>query len=328
MEEDNRKRELRQFDGDNPPEGSVLQHLWTNNYPFTYWGNRLNKINQLNPHDQMEAVFVLLQLADTYVTILAAMVRNPHQPWFMVRDKTYRHHIDSTLEEFEVMTSDGDRFVDLGTFEETSDEIIGLDIGGEWADSIEALDYFAGSLLGCPADINFDNQQVTFHEDRDVYISLCNGVIQLWQEHVDLLNDLKHGFRLLTFDWDSMEEMLELGFVQYSDEDLDGIRSDYEQTKDDYVYFWRLEGGPIEDEEWELGSGEEIDSGFRLVVYRIEMERSVRMAHMILSLLFNLINPGEGNHRVVNQVEPLIDDDGVLKMFETFLKGDLKYGEP
>ena len=59
---------------------SPFQFLWQYNYPFTYWYNRLEKINPYNEHDKLEALYCLLQLTDIYSHIFAANVRNPELP--------------------------------------------------------------------------------------------------------------------------------------------------------------------------------------------------------------------------------------------------------
>jgi len=71
-------------------QGSPFKFLWQFRYPFAYWDNRLEKINPYNEQDRLEALYSLVQLTDIYAHIFAAYVRNPEQPWFFVKENTFR----------------------------------------------------------------------------------------------------------------------------------------------------------------------------------------------------------------------------------------------
>lgn len=111
-----------------------MKELWESSYPFTYWDNRIQKINPYNPEDKLEAVFTLLQLADTYVTILSAKLRNTYAPWYMVIKETYKSDIDETFEIFDVETEDGQVYADLSLFDGEPGDLIGVNVNEEWRD--------------------------------------------------------------------------------------------------------------------------------------------------------------------------------------------------
>lgn len=144
-----------------------------------------------------------------------------------------------------------------------------------------------------------------------------------------MLNDLKHGFRLLPFDWAVFESMMEKGLLQNTDYDLEALEEDYHQTRSDHAYFWRLEIDEIPDEEEfeALESGEEMEIGMRLVVYRIAVSKCTQFSQIILRLLHNLFGHG-GEYFVMDMAESLIEDEekGSVTLFEPFIKGPLKFG--
>lgn len=203
-------------------------------------------------------------------------------------------------------------------------------------DKYDVLDFLAADFLGCPAEIDEETLTIEYIEDRDAYIAFVNGTIDFWRKHVLLLNDLKHGFRLLPFDWDTFDSLITRGFLRTSDIDVKELKSDYEDTNQSHVYFWRLEvgEGPSKEEYRELEPGEEIETGIRLVVYRIELQKCIQLARAILRMIHNLFGRG-GEFRVLELLEPLLDEeyDGIeegevatLTMVETFVSGEIIYG--
>lgn len=308
------------------PVPTPLRELWERSYPFAYWDNRINKINPYNPQDQLEALFTLLHLSDTYVTILSAKLRNPYEPWLMVTDRTYKRDIDRTLGEFQVSVN-GETYVDLGQFTGETGVIAGTLVHEEWKDQYGPVDHLAGNLLGCPVDIDTKNRKLTFLEDRDHYIDVCNAVVNFWRNHYQLLNDLKHGFRLLPFDWGTLELLMEQGLLRDDSIDIEEKRAEFERTKDDYVYFWRLEiDDPVDPEELEkMEPGDDLELGLRLITYRIEGQKCVQFSRVVLRLLHNLFGGGGGNY-VLDMFAPLLEEDLVtLQMVESFIQGPIRY---
>lgn len=304
------------------PVQEMRLRLWRENYPFMYWANRINKINPLNPHDELEAVFTLLHLADTYRTILVAMLQNPNSPWYFVKEEAYPPNIDDTLDQFR---SSSNGRVDLHNYDTDLENITSFSPNDGWEAltpterrEVRPLDLFASHLLGCPATIDSENNQLIFHEDPEKYIDLCSGVINFRENRKKFLNDLKHGFRLLPFEWDVMDELESISEGTRPDLDLDKKKEEYEETKGDYVYFWRMEG-KADDEPEQLDG---IPEGYAprpvgLYVYRIELEVCRRLARTILLLLKNLIQTD--NVEILDEITPLVDESGRVDTFEGFL---------
>lgn len=300
------------------PVEEMLLELWREHYPFLYWANRINKINPLNPHDDLEAVFTLLQLADTYVTNLVAILMNPNEPWYFVKERAYEHQINETLNQFKL---DGDERIDLRNYDNDLDSITAFTPREGWevrtpneTRDVTPLDVFTWALLGCPAAQDMEENQLVFHEDPDQYTEVCNGVINIRQNWKTLLNDLKHGFRLLPFEWDALENLEPVYVSSDSGFDLDEKKEEYEATKGEYVYFWRLEGKAGQEVEQTDGVA---SAGFGLYVYRIRFEVCTGLSRVINLLLHNLITPDPVP--IIENIGPLLDESGQINTFEVFI---------
>lgn len=291
-----------------PVEKSLLQ-LWRDHYPFLYWANRINKINPLNPHDKLEAIFTLLQLSDTYVTNLVATLQNPNEPWYFVKERAYSNQINDILGQFE--SAENER-IDLRNFNNDLDNITSFTPRDGWEVSTSGesrkatpLDVFAFTLLGCPAIQNTEENRLQFQENPETYIEVCNGIINFRQNWWPLLNDLKHGFRLLPFEWEALENLEPMYVTTDRGFDLSEKKEEYEATKEDYVYFWRLEGKASQD----------VDLG--LYVYRIELRVCTVLSRTINFLLHNLIRTNPVS--IFEKIEPVVDESGQVDTFEVFL---------
>lgn len=312
----------------NGPVPSPLRTLWEENYPFDYWHNRILKINPYNPQDKLEALFVLLQLSDTYATVLAAKLINPFEPWYMIVERLKPTIvIHQTLEQLEVETDRG-TYIDLSRLEVEPDDLIGYDIQEEWEEEASSFDLLAADLLGCPASIDEQQKSIEFMEPPEQYVAACNGVVNFWKDHTDLLNDLKHGFRLLPFDTGTVESLQEIGLLQSSDIDIEKRIQEYQETKDEYLYFWRLEVDELADPE-ELGDEEEVEIGMRVVVYRANVSLCKEMASVTLRLLHNLFGRG-GEYEVVDSVDSLVGEEESLTFLDHFMSAEVIYatGKP
>lgn len=304
-----------------PVQEKLLQ-LWRDYYPILYWANRINKINPLNPHDKLEAVSTLLQIADAYVTIFVASIKNPNEPWYFVKERAYENDIGDVLDEFRSV--DGER-VDLRNYDGDLENITKLGPREGWEVSTSdgswearPMDLFAWILLGCPGEQDFDEKQLVFQENPEQYIEVCNGVINFRQNWKHLLNDLKHGFRLLPFEWDAMEELQTIAVDNAPGFDLEEKKQEYEETNGDYVYFWRLVGKEGQELEQAEGIPEGYEAhGFGLYVYRIDLDVCRGLARAMTLLLNNLITPEPVT--VVKEIQPFLDESGRVVTFEEFI---------
>lgn len=310
----------------NGPVPSPLRTLWEENYPFDYWHNRILKINPYNPQDKLEALFVFLQLSDTYATLLAAKLHNPYEAWYMIVDQLGNRKTHQTLEFLEVETEDG-TYIDLSMLEGEPEQLTGYEINEDWKGEVSLFDLLAADLLGCPASIDEQQKSIEFAEPPERYVAACNSVVNFWKDHWDLLNDLKHGFRLLPFDTETVESMREMGLLQSSEIDIEERIQEYQESKDEYLYFWRLEVDELADPE-ELE--DEMEIGMRLVVYKTDVSLCKEMASVALRLLHNLFGRG-GEYQVVDSVNSLVgEDEDSLTFLDDFLTGELVYktGKP
>lgn len=313
------------------PYLSPMEKLWEENYPFDYWQNRILKINPYNPQDKLEALFVLLHLVDTYATVLAAKLRNPYEPWYMIVEELRPTSvIHDTLDKLEIETEHGER-IELTMLEEQPEALVTFEIEDDWKDSLTTFDLLAADFLGCPAEIDTEEQDIEFADPPDSYVGACNGIVNFWKDHTQLLNDLKHGFRLLPFDRGTFEDMIEMGLLQSSDDevDIEAKLEEYQNTKDEYLYFWRLEVDDLADPE-EFEEKGDVEIGMRLVVYRADAMQCRDLADITLRLLHNLFGRG-GENRVVESMESLVGEQGdSVKFLDDFLRGELVYsiGEP
>lgn len=305
-----------------------MRTLWEENYPFDYWQNRIFKINPYNPQDKMEALFTLLQLSDTYATILAAKLRNPYAPWYVVKEELKpTREIHDTFQKLEVEGDHG-TYIELMMLEEEPSTLVNYKIKKEWAESLTTLDLLAADLLGCPAKIDKEERDIEFIDPREKYVAACNAVVNFWKEHTQVLNDLKHGFRLLPFDKETFDNMIEMGLLRSTDGevDLQGKMREYQDTKDDYLYFWRLEVDELADPE-EYEEEGDVEIGMRLVVYRTDAMQCRELADITLRLLHNLFGRG-GENRVVESMTDLVGEPGDSVTFlDDFLRGELVYAE-
>lgn len=302
---------------------SPMGVLWEENYPFDYWQNRIWKINPYNPQDKLEALYVLLDLADTYATVLAAKLINPYEPWYMIVDNLPTPKIHETLDTLKVETEQGEH-IELSMLEQHPDALMNYNIKDEWEDVASPFDLMALDLLGCPAEIDSEEKSIEFIEPPEDYVAICNGIVTFWKEHSQVLNDLKHGFRLLPFDRDTFESLIEIGLLQASDVGLEEKLEEYQKTKDEYLYFWRLEvDESAEPEEYE--GKEDMNIGLKLVVYRTDAMRCRDIAINVLRLLENLLGRG-GERKVVESMEELVGGQGdSIPFLEVFMGGELVY---
>lgn len=310
---------------DNVP--TPLQTLWEENYPFDYWQNRIFKINPYNPEDKMEALFTLLQLSDTYATILSAKLLNPYAPWYVVAEELPTYKIHQTLEELQV-EEDGETYIDLMQLEKEPAALMSYEIKEEWAKSLTTLDLLAADLLGCPANPDKEKKDMKFNDPPERYVAVCNSVVDFWKNHSMLLNDLKHGFRLLPFDRGTFEDLIEIGLLRSTDDEIDieAKIEEYEETKDEYLYFWRLEVDELADPEDYEKDGD-VEIGMRLVVYRADAMLCKDLADITLRLLHNLFGRG-GQHEVVDSMEELVgEEENSVTFLDDFLRGELVFAE-
>lgn len=304
------------------PVQEVLLEMWRDNYPILYWANRINKVNPLNPHDELEAIFTLLMLADTYVHNLVANAKNPNSPWYFVKERTYPDQIRTFLDKFRSAESER---IDLRNYEKDLENITYVSPRDGWEVSAPSgnwdarpLDIFAWAILGCPGKQDLESNQLVFQDDPEQYIKVCNGVINFRENWKSLLNDLKHGFRLLPFEWESIEGIEPIIAGHAPGFDLDEKREEYQKTKDEFIYFWRLVGKAGRATEQPEVLPEGLAAGdFGLYVYRIDADVCLGLARTMNLLLHNLITVEPVP--IVEELVPFLDESGRVDTFEEFI---------
>ena len=260
---------------------SPFQFLWQYNYPFTYWYNRLEKINPDNEHDKLEALYCLTQLTDIYSHIFAANVRNPELPWFFLKEKTYRGDIDGVLDELRI-----DGVAMVGSLSEGPEGLVSIETKEEY--DVDELDAIAAGFLGCPAEIDEETKSVEFEESPELHRGACNAILDFAEKNTELLNDFKHGFRVVPLTPEDLETLTE-SIIAFSEEDREEFDAVLEVMEEE-----------LSEDQWGFCfarmAAEERDYGYecRLDVYHVDAWSCYKFAELTLNALFNLVRPGPG----------------------------------
>lgn len=260
---------------------SPFKFLWQYRYPFAYWDNRLEKINPHNEQNRLEALYSLVQLTDVYSHIFAAYVQNPELPWFFVKQHAFKGDIDSVLDK---LRTEG--MATVGTLSENPDGLASIETDEEY--DLEELDAIAGALLGCPATIDHETKSVEFDEPPELHRGVCNAILDFAENHTALLNDFKHGFRILPVSSDDIAHVIGSSML-LDEEDEDA----FEKTLDE------LEK-ELESNEWGFCFAqmhtESADYGYdiQLDFYQVDAWTCYKFAELTLDALYNLISPEGG----------------------------------
>lgn len=290
------------------PQDNPVRDVWEESYPFAHLASKIERLNLLNEYDKLEALETLLQITDIYAHLLATTIRNPHQPWEVVAEDMRTHKIMETLEELQVELPDGEGFIELHQIPK-ADFSFNHTITDEWEGHVTVEEMICADFLGCPAEINQEDKEIEFLEDPEEYIACCNATINFWHGARDLLNDFKHGYRILPFDWNTVERFQQEGRIRDSEFDIEERKQEFEEASQDKLFFWRLETNET-DEYTQLF----------LSVYETDPAKCLQFARLIWRLLHNLFGRG-GSHKVVDEFKELIGlpENESLSMFNQFM---------
>lgn len=262
---------------------SPFKLLWQSRYPFAYWDNRLEKINPHNEQDRLEALYSLVQLTDIYSHVFAAYVRNPEQPWFFIKENTFRGDIDGVLDK---LRTEG--MATVGTLSENPEGLASIEAEEEY--DLDEMDAIAGALLGCPVTIDQDEKSIEFDESPDLHRGVCNAILDFAENHTALLNDFKHGFRILPVTPNDIENLIGSSMLlDEEDEDdfeamLDGLREML--SEDEWGFCFARMYTESADYRYDI----------QLDFYHVDAWFCYKFAELALDALYNLISPEEGIH--------------------------------
>ncbi|SER52178.1 hypothetical protein [Natrinema salaciae] len=260
---------------------SPFKYLWQFHYPFQYWDNRLEKINRYNEADKLEALYSLVQITDIYAHVFAAYAQNPEMPWFFVAEETYRGDIDNVLES---LRTDG--IATVGTLSEDLDGLATVEANEEF--DINEMDAVAAGLLGCPHEIDPENVEFDFIEDPDLHRGVSNAILDFAENNVALLNDFKHGFRVLPVTPAQLRGMLGNQF-QLREEQRDDFETQIDELEE-----------RLGEDEWGFSfirlSTESTDYGYECSIdlYHVDAWACYKFAELTLNALYNLVTPQGG----------------------------------
>lgn len=297
--------------------GNPAQPFWQVLYPFEYWDNRISKINRYNPEDRLEALFLTMQLADLYTHIFVAKVRNPLQPWFILKEQTDGWDIRDTLDKLTV-EYDGLEQILVGELVDKPEGLMSYNIVAEDWD-VDLYDLIAADFLGCPAKFNPEKKEVEFLEEPALHYGTTNAILNFSQENRALLNDFKHGFRVLPFDYWHLDGMAQMDQLE-NPEAIEEFKEQIESLQDQWVlHFLRMSTAEAEDEDvW-------YDYEVTLDIHRAHIGACVAFAELTLYKLINLFGRG-GEYFIEPYLEELYSqanvEDDALTIIESL--GELR----
>lgn len=263
---------------------SPFNFLWERNYPFEYWENRLEKINRYNEQDRFEALYTATLLSDIYTHVFTAKVRNPELPWFIIKEETYRRQIDDVLEDLYLYG-----FPMVEQLLEHSGSMVNIETNEDY--DIDKLDAISAGILGCPLSIDDETQTVEFHEDPDLHRGICNAILKFAEGMKELLNDFKHGFRVIPVTPDDLG-LLRKEIVRFDPKDAEKYVSTTEELENKLFNQWG----------WDFAfarmNTKSTDYGYdcQLDVYYVDAWACYKFAELMLDALYNLITPQGGRH--------------------------------
>lgn len=256
-----------------------LMDIWKQNYPFEYWDNRIEKINRYNRQDKLETLFILSHLTDVYFHVLAAKLRNPSFPWFMVKEGTLPSDIKEVRR---ILWSDDESRYTIKKVLEQPEELVNFELPKNEETDLSTV--FASEFLGCPAQINEEVVKPLF--DPDSYIEACNEIVNFKFDNKEILNDFKHGFRILPFHWGTVRYLMEYEDIRIGPNSIEGLKQKYEAVDSDWTFdFWRMKT-----------MGED-PTRVILEVRTVDIEKCKLACKGVLKLLFNLFHSDSGLQR-------------------------------
>lgn len=295
-----------------PDQDSPFKLLWQSRYPFEYWSNRLEKINPYNEADRLEALYSLVQISDIYVHIFAAYAQNPDMPWFFLKENTRRWHIDDVLDQ---LRTDG--LITVSGLVEDNEETITVDTRDDF--DLHEMDAVAAGLLGCPYTVDEESKSVHFEEPPELHRGVANAILNFADENRALLNDFKHGFRVLPVTPDDIESMLQSSF-RLDEEDQEEFEMKLEELREQHEQdAWAFSFVRIHADEQDYGYD------FQLDLYHVDAWTCYKFAELTLVALYNLISPGHGDHLEESLLEVPID---MLEGKDSFINHIFGFGLP
>jgi len=296
-----------------PQHGSPFKRLWQSQYPFEYWSNRLEKINRYNQADRLEALYSLVQLSDIYLHIFVAYAQDPDMPWFMLKEETLPWDIRDISDELRL-----DDMITVGSLVENGENTITVETREEF--DIHEMDAIAAGVLGCPYDVDEESMSVEFEESPDLHRGVANAILNFAEGNRALLNDFKHGFRILPVTPDEIELWLQSSVLlnepdqEEFERKLEALREQHEQ--DEWAFsFVRIDP----DDEPEYGYDLHLD------LYHVDAWTCYKFAELTLDALYNLISPGHGKLLEESVSEIPIE---MLEGKDSFIDHIFRFGTP
>lgn len=267
--------------------GNAPEYIWRRSFDIDYWKRRLEKIDLDNKQDKKESFYLLLQLTDLYVHIVAAELRNPEDVWRMIKEETYSGHIQNVLEYLE--TGNPEMPYDLKAFGEEN-KLATVELEEDLDKNLDASQK-AAMGLGLPVDVNVEGVSIRMEDSAEAYLRTSNFFLGFWTrvKDVDLYNSYKHGFRQPKFDEETLK-YLKKQFPMAIDIDWDGLEADVK--KEDTVFLMQLEDAEKEQE-------------YTINVFEVQPEVSYQLASIVLRLIGNLFS-GEDRETVWEDFKQLM----------------------
>lgn len=270
--------------------------LWRENYPFNYWINRIDKINQFNPEDRLEALVILFQLVDLYVHVLTAKLVDPYFQWYILKEELKpARKIHNTLRPLrEQITEDlladdesddliGEKWYFLEKVVEEIDKFEAIEVPEEVEDEGVELEWIALDLLGCPHELDEETSMQIPLEDPNDYIGYCNGLLNFWKRNLDVWNDIKHGFRVLPLNWDTLDKIDRQARSLGIETELDKLKEEYQDKNKNWsLQFYRMDT-----------SGSNTAYDVDIHVYEADIRECIKFARIAYAGLYNLFNKEE-----------------------------------
>lgn len=302
------------------------EYIWNRSFDVDYWQRRIEKIDLDRKEDRKEAFYLLLQLSDLYMHIVAAELRNPNDVWRMVKEETRKGHMTGVLEELE--TEEGETKYGLKAYGSEDNKLATVDLNQEELEKKLSDKQLAALGLGVPTDMNVEGVSIRFEDSAEAYLEVCNFILGFWSRVNDhgLYKSYKHGFRHPSFSEKTMNYMKQ-EFPMAIDINWDELEQDVQDGQN--IFFIQLEEAEETEEdeatEEELRDEEEYEK-YNFTVYEIQPEVSLKLADIVLRLLSNLFAEYD-NQQVWQDFKELMVDPSEMPYiyrdrfnFTTFLK--------
>jgi hypothetical protein len=181
------------------------------------------------------------------------------------------------------------------------------------------MDAVAAGLLGCPYDVDEESKSVNFRESPDLHRGVANAILNFADENRALLNDFKHGFRVLPVTPEDIESILQSSF-RLSEEDKREFETKLEALRDQHKQdTWAFSFVRIHADEKDYGYDLQLD------LYHVDAWTCYTFAELTLDALYNLISPGHGGQLEESLLEVPIE---MLEGNDSFIDHIFGFGLP